>query len=195
MHDAIKILSADKLNVRILAEKEDPDSPEGIIISQTPAQGKKIKPQQSVFLVITRKPPRIQAPSLCGLPLEDAKKKAAQARIALQTHAIESSYPKDNVIAQNKLPGEELIDKTMTLSVSAGDTPLRIMPDLRGKKAEEVVRFLKPFNIKVEVTHPDQEKDHVCSSCLIIDQRPHVGSIIDLAKAPVVQLTTQKLEN
>jgi len=47
--DAIRRLSADQLNVRILAEKEDPDLDEGMIISQTPEQGTLVKPHQSLF--------------------------------------------------------------------------------------------------------------------------------------------------
>ncbi len=190
MHDAIKILSADRLNVRILNEKEDPDSPEGIILSQTPGYGSKVKPHQSVFLVITRKPPKVKAPALCGLPLDDARAKAAQSRIILSTFPLESGYPKDTCIAQDSVPGDELAEKAMTVLVSSGTTPLRIIPDLKGKRADEVTKFLKPFGVKIEMVHHGEEKEHVCTSCLIIEQRPLAGSIIDLSKTPLIQLTT-----
>lgn len=190
MHDAIKILSADKLNVRILAEKEDPDSAEGIILSQTPWHGKKVKPHQSIFLVITRKPPKPKAPALTGLPIEDAKAKVAQSRIVLTSYPLESSYPKDTSIAQDHVPGDELEQKSISVYVSKGTTPLRIVPDMIGKKADDAIRLFKPFGIKVEFTHQDAVSDHVCTHCIISEQRPLAGSIIDVTKAPTIYLTT-----
>lgn len=193
MHDAIKILSADKLNVRILAEKEDPDSPEGIIISQTPGHGKKIKPHQSIFLVITRKPPKPKTPALGGLPIEDARAKVAQSRIVLDVYQAESSYPKDTCIAQDHVAGDELEQKSMSIYVSTGTTPLRIVPDLIGKRADEITRFFKPFGVKVEFIHQGADgtdKEHVCAQCTIVEQRPLAGSIVDLTKTPTIYVTT-----
>ncbi len=190
VQDAIKILSADRLNVRILGEKEDPDSPSGVIISQSPGHGKKVKPHQSIFLVITRRPPTPKTPALCGLSLEEIKAKAAQERIEIAPYFMESSYPKNSCFAQDHVPGEELDRKSLTVYISKGTNPLRVVPSFKGKTAEEVANFLKPFGIKIEFVHEGLDKDHDCKQCLVTEQAPLPGSIIDVAASPTIKLTT-----
>ena len=191
MHDAIKTLSSFQLNVRILAEKEEADMPEGMIISQTPLQGQKVKPHQSIFLVITRKPPKPKVPALYGLSSEDAKTKAQEAGIQLKMYPLESTHPVGTVVAQSVQPGQESADKTMAVSVSTGMTPVRLFPDLRGKKIDEVTAFLKTigkYNLKHEAA---EEPGHTCD-CTVTDQHPLPGTLIDINKPPVVHITAKK---
>lgn len=54
LNQAIKVASDNNLNLRISAEKEDSQLPEGTIISQIPNR-QKIKPNQSIYLVISKK--------------------------------------------------------------------------------------------------------------------------------------------
>ncbi len=189
MHDAIKMLSANRLNVRILAEKEDADVPKGIIISQTPHAGKVVKPHQSIFLVITRKPPMPKAPSFFGLSRRQAMVKARQIGIQVKTYQIDSLQPEGTIIAQNRQTGEELADKSMILYYSGGTTPMRIIPSLRGRTVEEVRIFFKPYGISVVARHLDMDTEHICSSCIIIDQRPLAGMLVNLKKGFSVQVT------
>ncbi len=194
MHDAIKTLSSFQLNVRILAEREDADVPEGIIMTQMPVQGTKVKPHQSIFLVITRRPPAPRAPSLYGLVQEEAVAKAREAGIALKMYPIESTYPLDTVIAQSSPPLEEIADKTMAVYISSGPCEQRIFPDLRGKKVSEVEKFFQSFAIKVEFRHAIaiDESNHACTECIIRDQRPLAGTFIDLKRPPLVVLTVSE---
>ncbi len=188
MHDAIKTLSSFQLNVRILAEREDPDVPEGIIISQMPMHGTKVKPHQSIFLVITRRPPKPRAPSLYGLPQDEAAAKALEVGIHLKAYPLESMHPIGSVIAQNTMPLQEVSDKAMAVYVSSASPQMRIFPELKGRIVGEVVKFFSSFDIKVEVSHPGAE-GHDCSSCVIVDQRPLAGTFIDLKKPLTVHVT------
>jgi serine/threonine-protein kinase len=183
LSDAIRALSSDSLNVRILAEKEDPDLHEGMILSQTPKAGTFIKPHQSLFLVITRKPLNPQAPTLLGSSLSQAQLRARNAGITLRTYTLENPLPQDIVIAQSVLPQRDVEDGTITIYNSKGSTPLKIFPQLKGKSVDEVVAFFGLYDIPVTVTGE--------RSSLIKDQRPLAGMLIDISKPLVVQVTTE----
>ena len=186
MHDAIKNLSLHQLNVRILAEKEEQDLPEGLILSQSPAPGKKVKPHQSIFLVITHQPVKPRAFSFYGLTREEALAQAKRVGIHLTFSELESPHPHGTIIAQSSVPGMELSDKTMAVTVSSGSSTIRLFPDLKGKDLEEVRAFLLPYGIPLFLSPPD------VTSGIIIDQRPLAGSLINLKKPPVVHLAIKK---
>ncbi len=181
--DAIRTLSSDSLNVRILAEKEDPDLHEGMILSQTPEPGTLVKPHQSIFLVITGKPLKPLAPTLVGTTLHQAQTRARNAAITLKTYTLESAVPQDRVIAQSVMPRREVDDSSITLYVSKGSTPLKIFPEVKGKMPDEVIAFFGLYDIPVKVKGPTDKK--------IRDQRPLAGTLIDSRKPLVVEVTTQ----
>lgn len=189
IHDAIRILSADKLNVRILDEKIDPDVQEGIIISQAPTAGQKVKPHQSVFLVLTRKPPKLKAPSFYGLTLSQAQALAHTKGIEIHSSFVESNHPADTCFAQSFLAGQELPQKSITLYCSSGTTTNRIFPDLTGRTLEEVRFFLESQGITISITNPDAVLGGVKATSVVKEQRPLAGSIVDIAKSLSVQLT------
>ncbi len=184
LNDAIRMLSADRLNVRILVEKEDPDLHEGMILSQTPDQGQMVKPHQSVFLVITRKPLKPLAPKLRGITCTQAQRKARNAHIRLKSYTLESPVPQGRVIAQSVLPGREVKGHALTMYCSEGSTVLRIFPDLKGTSVDEVVSFFGLYDIPVRVQG--------AYDAVIKEQRPLAGTLIDVSKPLVVQVTTFK---
>ncbi len=181
--DAIRALSSDRLNVRILAEKEDPDLNEGMILSQTPEPGTLVKPHQSIFLVITCKPLKPQAPTLLGTTLTQAQTTARNASITLNTYTLESPSPKDRVIAQSVMPQRDVEEGALTIYTSKGSTPLRIFPQLRGRTPDEVTSFFGLYDIPVDLKGPQNRP--------IKDQRPLAGTLIDIRKPLVVQITTE----
>jgi eukaryotic-like serine/threonine-protein kinase len=190
IHDAIKLLSQYHLNARILTEKEDNDLPEGIVLSQSPPQGQKVKAHQSVFLVVTRKPPQLQAPSLYGMTLNEATTAAQAQGVQLKAYGVESVSPQGTSIAQNAHPQDQLIDGTLTAYFSEGTTPIRVFPDLKGKKVSQVVAFLKEYGIQAKLTHTQEiEEHHTCSFCTVLAQRPLAGALISLKRPLTVQLT------
>ncbi len=181
--DAIRTLSSDRLNVRILAEKEDPDINEGMILSQTPEPGTLVKPHQSIFLVITCKPLKPQAPTLLGATLTQAQTRARNSSITLKTYTLESSQPKDRVVAQSVMPRRDVEEGTITIYTSKGSTPLRVFPQLRGRIPDEVLSFFGLYDIPVKIKGPHNRR--------IKDQRPLAGTLIDIRKPLVVQVTTE----
>lgn len=191
IQDAIKVLSESKLNVRILAEKEDADLPEGIIISQSPNPGQSVKSHQSIFLVITRKPAKPVAPNLYGLSNQEAQNRAKNKNIHLKSYSLPSDNPIDTVIAQSDLPQQEVSDNAMMVYLSRGPSDMRIFPNLKGKLSQEVVDFFKTYNIQVQVLSMEQGATHDVNS-IVIDQRPMPGTLIDLKKSFIVQITVDQ---
>jgi len=50
IQEAAGILSSNNLGMRILAEREDAILPEGMVLDQIPKPGRKIRPNQHVFV-------------------------------------------------------------------------------------------------------------------------------------------------
>ncbi len=180
MNEAIKILSADLLNVRILAEKEDSELDEGTILSQNPEAGQLVKTHQSIFLVVTKKPPKVCAPQLRGLTCEQAQAKATQAGITLTSTSLESTFPKDRVIGQSVLPQQEVRHKSFMIYCSEGSTPLRIFPDLKGRTVDEVSAFFAVYSGTVHVQGNRTDS--------IKEQQPRAGTLVDIRKPLTVHV-------
>lgn len=190
INDAIKLLSTYHLNARILSEKEESDFPEGIVISQSPPHGQKIKSHQSIFLTVTRKPPKPVAVPLYGLSKEEASAMAQKKGIPLQLYGVESISPKGGCIAQNTQPQEE-INEGCIAYYSDGITPIRIFPKLIGLPLDVVTKFLRDYGIEVNVAHTQMDKDHTCNSCTVVAQKPLEGTLVNLKKPLAVALTVQ----
>jgi beta-lactam-binding protein with PASTA domain len=108
IYDAIKKLSEYKLNARILYEKEDYGMPEGIILDQNPTSESIVKPNQSVFLTITRKPNPIYAPNLYNLDINDIDKLISK-DIEIKKYPLElNDYPSNIIIAQSIEPYDKI---------------------------------------------------------------------------------------
>jgi len=180
--DTLKILNIHNLYIRVVHEKEDKDLQEGIILSQTPQAQKKIKPYQHIFVVVAKKPPKIELPSIVGLSVDAAHKKTEPLGIAAKIHKIPSHYPHNTVIAQ--LPAaHELIEDTKMLSyVSCNQEQLVVFPNCKGKTTEEVQEFFRLYSISPKIYHAKPvDQKHVCKNCKVVRQTPLPGTIVNLA--------------
>jgi eukaryotic-like serine/threonine-protein kinase len=190
LQEAIKLLSTYQLNVRILKEKEDPDMPEGIIVSQSPDSDSKIKPYQSVFLVITRKPAKKEVPSLYGLSLSKAGLLAQEKAMPCKAYYLDSTQPQDTCIAQMPTPKLLLHNPSLITYISQGMSSIRIVPSFKGRSLDLVTAFLKECAIPYHIFYQtDEQKADQPEQLKIVDQRPLAGSFIDFKRAPTVQLT------
>jgi len=187
---AISILSDHKLNIRFLAQKEDSDLPQGTILSQKPLPGRKIKANQAIYVVISKKPPKIPCPALLNKSLDTFLKDLENKHIRNNSYFLPSSYPKHNCFAQYPHPLTPLEGKHVITYISDGNKKPVILPDFRNKRITKVVEFLKKYepHIKTEIIHsPASKFGHICNeNCVISDQRPLAGSIITLdEKKPI----------
>lgn len=194
---AITILSDQNLNMRIVGTKPDADLPEGTIISQTPAAGSKIKENQTMYVVIAKKPAAIIAPDLKNKTISCAQKIAQDLGITIKHHSIPSEAPKDHCIAQVPSVGNELENNTMMVYVSSEENKPVIMPSFKNVPVDQVLSFLQLHGITPTIIHSRPEllgPNHQCTQCIVIDQRPMAGSLIQINtdKMPSIQLQAQE---
>lgn len=190
-HEALQLFSHARLNARIVAEKEDASLQPGIIISQNPQPLQRVKPQQSVFLVVSKKPPVIGAPSFLACTEQEACVVAEKKSIILKKIFLPSNAPKGICLAQIPAPGATLSSSPCTVYISAGIDPYRIMPDCTGLPVHDVASFFKDIGAALEVFHDYQPEGHRCIECTVKDQRPLPGTCIDISRPLLVQLSAE----
>ncbi len=187
---AIKTLSDQRLNVRIVREQEDPDLPTGTVISQNPRPRYKVKPQQAIFIVITKKVERL-APACTGKKMSEIEELLRENNIRAHTYRLASSHPVDSCFGQWPAAGQA-VDGKMTLYVSSGEDRPIIFPALRGQPIRAVMELLKQYHLTPQITHRHyMDEDHICVNCLVAEQRPLPGSLIDLSKPITVALEVE----
>ncbi len=181
LDEAVAILSDNNLNLRLLAQKEDADLAPGTIISQTPSAQQKIKPRQSVYLVLSKKPLELLAPHLLAKSTDERKALLATMPIRIKEFQVPSTYPKGFCVAQDPGPQQSIENNQIMLYTSDGGNKPIIWPDFTDKLVSEVQEFLQSHGINPEIMHhlPPNEA-HTCATCQVIEQRPLAGSLLML---------------
>lgn len=189
-HEALALLSSHNLNPRITYIKDDADFADGIILQQKPQSLHKVKPQQLVFLVISKKPAGTKAPHYLMLQEKDILDRARNAGIKLKIYRLEgSNLPITTCIAQMPAPDTFLSpDKSMIIYVAQQASGLRIFPSFSGHALQDVYDFLEEHHFRYHVIFPELSRQTDDAHYTIIDQRPFAGSFIDYANPPFVQI-------
>lgn len=177
--EAFHILSDHNLSPRLLAEKEDPDLPAGTILSQTPQAGSKIKSQQSVLCVISKKPDTVKAPHLVGKSLRHISVALDKQGVRNKIYYVHSTHPKNMCVGQYPAPEELLPNKKIITYLSSGNAKPVILPNFKHKPLNQITEFLEQYNITADITHYGSTTGQkLRGESIIIDQRPLAGSII-----------------
>lgn len=188
LEDALALLGPCQLGLKLLAEKIDATVPEGTITEQRPAAGKKVRPHQSVLVVVARQPEPDRAPLMIGLCQQDAQAKATKLGIKVRCLELESMLPSGRCLAQSPEQGEPIEAQGLTLYFSGGVSPWRVMPSLQNRSLADVVSFLELFSIKPKIFGLSGDFD---GNSMVVDQRPLPGSIINIKKMHTVYLQVQ----
>ena len=190
LSEALSRISSKNLNVRLLSYKEDEQAKEETVLSQNPSPGSSIRPQQTVFLIVSCKKARPQTPACIGKQYETLTAKLAEQKISHKVQYVPSNHPSGTCIAQIPEAETELPSQPLILYVSQKiDDPLVLLPSFKGRSAQEVVPFLKNNEMPFSLFHAHLMKpDHSCSSCVIIEQKPLAGSLIAMNNPPTIQL-------
>lgn len=192
LHDSIEILSEQRLSVRLLAQREDQGLPEGFVLDQFPRAMQKIRPNQTIFITLSTKQRIALMPDFAGKSYKDAMDMAEQKGLETKIYRLNAPYEKSTCIAQLPAVDENLTSKRVILYISDGTPTLAVMPSLIGQQLGSVENILKKHDVRAQLFHvQEQAADHLCQSCLIVDQQPVAGSIIDLSGALHVQFRLQ----
>ena len=184
--DAIKPMSAYPLNVRIVGEEEHDELPQGTILRQQPYPGQRIKPHQSIYLVVSRMQglplmPPVEHASLAQLT-EDLKKQG----VHLKAYELDSGLPKGDIMASVPHSGMVVSDKERTayVYVSAGNTAMRILPSFKGCSVRVAHEALPSEKVQLKVIRNRLAYDDIRGDeqLTIVEQKPLAGSVVDLSK-------------
>jgi len=179
LKEAVFILSKSELSVRVVGKRFSANVPEDVVISQIPPPGTRVRKGRTIELVVSGGARLLAVPSLVGMKVREAKLYLSQIGVKVLniTHVC-SRLPQDEVIAQDPPAGSEIRrDEGVNLLVSSGPRVLKLMvPDLRGKKVEDAVNFIKkiPLSISMIKEQVSPEKEGI-----VISQSPLPGSMVD----------------
>lgn len=186
---ATKICSEQKLNLRIIAEKEVSDAKAGMIIKQNPVPNASIKTYQSIFIVITKLPAPIIAPACIGKKHEEIEKTCKNKHIKPRFYFLPSSWPAGQCFAQMPSENCELEDKKISCYISTGNQNQYIFPDFTNQKLDDVADFLQQHQINFEVYDKDKKINAPYKrSCIVSYQKPLAGTFINSHHQLQVQL-------
>ena len=73
---------------------------------------------------------------------------------------------------------------------SLGRSQLYLFPNLKNSSVDRVKRFLESEKIKIDLFHKNEiDSSHRCHNCVVVDQNPMAGAIVDRSKGFYVQLS------
>jgi beta-lactam-binding protein with PASTA domain len=187
----VSLLSRARLHTRIIAEREDAVLAEGTVMTQNPVFGQKIKPQQVVFLVVSKKPLGLITPKMFNLTEDAIQKLAKQKAILIKRILIATHFSRGTCFAQIPDPGDPVPASGCIAYISAGLPSRYIMPDLINMPVSEVVSFFDAMDIKVQLFRDHEEEDRIGDPCTVRDQRPAAGVCFDKSKLSSIQLSVE----
>lgn len=187
--EAAFILSKHNLNMRMITQQEDPDIPAGTIISQTPRAHSAIKPQQTIFFVLSKKPAQPRIPNVQGTTIDQYSKTLHDLKIRYRTFPVQSDKPEGTCLAQIPTAGNEIPTSGALLYIASSESDTLLFPSCKGKTIAETKQFFDKYNIPVTVYHTHEPSDyHTCDRCVVFEQKPLAGSFISLKEPFSVQL-------
>ncbi len=186
---ATKISSDLKLNLRIIAEKEIVDALPGTIIKQNPLPHTSIKTHQSIFIVITKQPAPVVAPTLINKNLDQVDKICKEKGIKHRIYLLPSSLLAGQCFAQMPQPDQVLEAKKMNCYISTGNQSQYLFPDFTGLALEDVIEFLRQQNMQFDVFYKDQKITLPYKQKFTVSyQKPLAGTLITPSNKLYVQL-------
>jgi beta-lactam-binding protein with PASTA domain len=192
VHDAMLVLSYKSLGLRLAHELIDDILPEGTIMQQIPAAERSIKPNQPVFVTVSKKTPLPLAPHVSDKTYTQLCKLLEKTSLTLKTIWLESSFPKNKCLGQYPLAGKEIIDNRLTVFASSGKSQLYVIPNFKGQPLEIVLELLKAHKVDCELvgipTPLLKNEGYVVQA-----QQPMAGSIVDLNKALTMHLQIEHI--
>lgn len=188
LSDCAPSLAQQKLSLRFLSEREEPNLPEGTIIEQIPAAGQTIRPQQQILIITTKKPQAPTAPRCCGLDLETITQQVQKQGLTIQQCNL--PHKKEGICyAQSPTEGQPINNKTITIGTGKYEPNFVIMPNLYEQSVEQICKLLKNTAFKLEIFYHHQKvAPHLCQEYLCINQNPIAGSLLNNSKSGTIQI-------
>lgn len=199
--EVVAQLSTLDVNMRMLPShilsQVEINIPADVVIAQVPAPGVAIKPNHTVFITLAQKQERLPAPQLIGLQDHEVIKKVSELGLKIKLYYLATNQPAGTCIAQVPNAGHEILESAMIAYVSAPASPIVLFPNFKGQNLETVRSFLEENNIAYQV-HPKMPailEAHSCPECVVCDQKPSPGILVNSQKNLSVHIYTTHEQN
>ena len=168
------------LTLRCSAVQIRADSIPGIVIDQTPQAGVCVNVPQVISVTVSERPVVPQVPNLIGKKESELKLWAIDSAAQLEIIPIKSMYPAEHCCAQFPAAGSHVAGARVKSYMAVAATSHLVMPDLMGKPVQEVRDACGVNGFSLTLFHQDTAlgDDHVCGSCVVLDQRPAAGTVV-----------------
>jgi serine/threonine-protein kinase len=150
--EAGALSSRANLLVKVEGRRNDPRVPADRIVAQEPTPGSRLKTHRSIRVWLSLGPRRQRVPAVEGQALRTARLALEQAQVPLaRTAEVDDPAEEGTILVQRPPAGEvESIGDGVSLLVSRGPVGRDyVMPDLIGRKADEVLDGLRLAGLKV----------------------------------------------
>jgi beta-lactam-binding protein with PASTA domain len=150
--DAGAIASRRGLLLRVEGKRNDPRIPPDHIVSQEPPPGAALKTHRSIRVWLSLGPRRLNLPAVEGQSLRSARLALDQAGLPLARVAEVNDRSDDGTVLVQRPPAGEVdqVAEGVSLLVSRGSAGADyVMPDLIGRRADDVLGSLQLAGLKV----------------------------------------------
>src|SRR4051812_10241647 len=164
------------------------DKPDGIVISQDPAPGTKLKEGETVHALVSSGPGQKQIPPVDGLTQDAATKKLKDAGFKVTVHRRDDATVKKGHVIETQPPGGSTLEVGSSVAVYVSNGPPQVtVPDVTGRPVDDARAALEDAGLKVGTRDQEtQDKD----PGTVLAQTPAANSTVD--QGATVTLTVAK---
>jgi serine/threonine-protein kinase len=141
------------LSLRVEGKRNDERIPADQILAQEPTPGAALKARRSIRVWLSQGPRRLAIPAVEGESLRTARLTLEQAQVPIsRVIEVDDLQGEGTILVQNPPPGEadDTMGEGISLLVSRGPAGVDyLMPDLIGRKAEDVLEGMRAGGLKV----------------------------------------------
>lgn len=190
LENACVLLSEHNISLQVIQYKIDPDTPDNIIISQTPAAHQTMRPSQTMFLTLSQKPKTQTAPHCYQKHKDIINSICSSLNIKVHYYPLKAPSCKYTCFAQYPAADSPIKDNSMTIYTTLDHADPILWPNFVSKPLQEVIEFLESYDITPQITYSYNNYNNNHVNAFVIDQRPLAGSLIEFKeeKKPIVQL-------
>jgi eukaryotic-like serine/threonine-protein kinase len=141
-----------RLLLRIEGRRHDPKVAPDRVVAQDPVPGARLKTHRSIRVWVSLGPKRLDVPSVEGESLRTGRLSLEQAEVPVKRVVeVVDPAPEGTILVQHPAPGESDPGgdgASLLVSVGPGHADY-VMPDLIGRRADEVLESLRRAGLKV----------------------------------------------
>ncbi|GGH74780.1 serine/threonine-protein kinase [Pullulanibacillus pueri] len=158
--------AADKLEAKEFKVKRknvtDEDAPSGVVVSQNPEAGEKIKKKSTVTLSVSKGPEKETIQDYVGYDIETVKQLGLEDKFkdVIYKGVASADDPVGQVIAQTPDAGSENVPSDTVLQITYSTGPEKItIPNIKGDSKEDAKTSLENLGFKVAYAEGDYSDD------------------------------------